>query len=109
MHSDELSFEEGATLSLLEQVDGGQWWRATCKGKTGLAPANYIEVTQKSVLQDLKDRVQESDEWDSSEDELDGGGATTITYYYNKAPRSVEISQEMVKNPHYIFLYRAIQ
>ena len=110
MHFDEMSFEEGDLLSLLEQVDSGLWWKATLKGKSGLVPANYIEVIGKGVVQDFKDRVQESDEWDSSdEDDRKGSGVGTITYYYNGAARTVEVDQQLVSKPTFIGLYRAIQ
>ena len=110
MHNDELSFKEGDFLSLLELVDGGAWWKAGFRGRTGLAPGNYVEVLKKPVVQNLQDRLQESDEWDSSEDE-EGPGAMmgTITYYYNKAPRSVEVAMELINRPNYTSLYRAIQ
>ena len=111
MHSDELSFKEGDILSLLERVDKGLWWRATFRGKSGLAPANYIEVVSKSVVRrNWKDSVQDSDEWDSSEDELEvEEGNAAIIYYYNDAPRSVSVTRDIIKNPNYIALYRAIQ
>lgn len=97
-------------LNLLEQVDGGLWWRASLKGQSGLAPANYIEVIKKPVLQNWRDHVQESDEWDSSEEEGEGNRSQgSITYYYNGAARSVEVPVELVSHPNYISLYRAIQ
>ena len=37
---DELSFEEGDLLYVADQSQ--EWWRATCKGKTGLVPGNYL-------------------------------------------------------------------
>ena len=55
--------------------------------------------------------MQDSDEWDSS-DEEDGGGAPragSIVYYYNQAARSVEVPLELINKPNYVSLYRAIQ
>ena len=113
MHSDEISFQEGDTLSLLEQVDKGLWWRVTFRGKTGLAPANYIETVSASVVhRDWRDSVHDSDEWESSEDELEpegGGGEGAVVYYYNDAPRTVTVAMEIISNPKYIVLCRAIQ
>ena len=83
-----------------------------CRGKTGLAPANYLEVVGRlSVVQDWRDQVQDSDEWDSSEDEMDGRGREggCIMYYYNEAPRSVEVSDDVISRPNYVSVYRAIQ
>lgn len=110
MHEDELSFKEGDFLSLLELVDAGAWWKAGFRGRTGLAPGNYVEVLKKPVVQNMRDRLQESDEWDSSEDE-EGPGAMkgSIFYYYNKAPRSVEVATELIDRPNYTSLYRAVQ
>lgn len=115
MHSDELSFQEGAVLSLLEQVDDGLWWRASLGEQTGLVPGNYVEVMRSAVVrsvvvQDDKDHVQESDEWDSSDEE--GGGGTsgnTVMYYYNQAARSVQLNTGVFNKPTFIVLYRAIQ
>lgn len=47
-HSDELSFEEGDTLYILEKNEDG-WWRAKCGGKEGLIPANYIESGTETI------------------------------------------------------------
>lgn len=110
MHSDELSFQEGEILYLSEQVDGGSWWKATCKGQSGLAPSNYVELITKPVVQNYRDRVQDSDEWDSSDEEEGGvSGSGSITYYYNEAARSVDVPMEVIRKPNYISVYRAIQ
>ena len=37
---DELSFEEGDVIYVSDQ--SSEWWRATCKGKSGLVPGNYL-------------------------------------------------------------------
>lgn len=39
--SDELSFEEGDTLYIIDMSDPNGWWKAKCNGKTGLIPSNY--------------------------------------------------------------------
>lgn len=108
-HSDELSFQEGDVLCLLEAVDKGAWWRATCRGREGLVPANYVEVVRKPVVLDWRDQVQDSDEWESSEDEMDGREGGCIVYYYNEAARSVDVSDDIINRPNYISVYRAIQ
>lgn len=38
---DELTIEEGDIIYVTDQSDVN-WWKATCKGKTGLVPSNYI-------------------------------------------------------------------
>jgi ankyrin repeat protein len=45
---DELSFEEGDTLYIIEKQDDG-WWRAKCGKKEGLIPSNYIESSTESI------------------------------------------------------------
>jgi len=50
--------------------------------------------------------IQSSDEWDSSEDEEEGG---KVTYYFNGAARNVDVSMETVNTPSYTSLLRAIQ
>nr|CAJ44456.1 osteoclast-stimulating factor [Suberites domuncula] len=47
-HADELSFEEGDTLYIIEKNDDG-WWRAKCGKKEGLIPSNYIEGSTESI------------------------------------------------------------
>jgi hypothetical protein len=108
-HNDELSFQEGEVLRLLEKVDEGAWWRAVCRGKTGLVPANYVEVVGKPVVQNWRDQVHESDEWESSEDEIDERVGGCIVYFYNEAARSVEVADDVISRPNYISIYRAVQ
>ena len=107
-YSDELSFQEGDILTLSELVDDGMWWHATLEGKSGLAPANYIEVIKNPVVMNFRDQVGDSDEWDSSDD-TGCGSRGTITYYYNGAAHTVEVDQQLVTTPTFIALHRAIQ
>uniref|UniRef100_A0AAF5DPD8 SH3 domain-containing protein n=2 Tax=Strongyloides stercoralis TaxID=6248 RepID=A0AAF5DPD8_STRER len=39
---DEIGFEVDDIITNIEKVDVG-WWRGTCKGETGLFPANYVK------------------------------------------------------------------
>jgi hypothetical protein len=42
--ADELSFKVGDTIAVSSQDDDdGDWWRGTCKGATGVFPANYVK------------------------------------------------------------------
>lgn len=45
---DELSFEEGDTLYIIDQSDKS-WWKAKKGNKTGLVPSNYIETNTESI------------------------------------------------------------
>ncbi|KAM7019202.1 osteoclast-stimulating factor 1 [Tautogolabrus adspersus] len=38
---DELYFEEGDILYISDSTDSN-WWKGTCRGKTGLIPSNYV-------------------------------------------------------------------
>ncbi|KFM70284.1 Osteoclast-stimulating factor 1, partial [Stegodyphus mimosarum] len=38
---DELSFEEGDNLYILDVKSDVSWWKASCRGKIGLIPSNY--------------------------------------------------------------------
>ncbi|KAI8838896.1 SH3 domain-containing protein [Chytridium lagenaria] len=40
-NADELTFEEGAVLYVLEK-DDPNWWKCRCEDKEGLVPANYV-------------------------------------------------------------------
>jgi len=46
--ADELTFDEGDTLYITEQLDAG-WWKAKCGNKTGLIPSNYVEESMESI------------------------------------------------------------
>lgn len=39
---DELSFEEGDLLYIVDDKSDKDWWRARCRGKEGLVPANFL-------------------------------------------------------------------
>ena len=39
---DELSFEEGDLLYILDWTSDPEWWKARCQGKEGLVPANFL-------------------------------------------------------------------
>ena len=39
---DELSFSEGDLLYVLDDASDPDWWRARCRGKEGLVPANFL-------------------------------------------------------------------
>ena len=40
MQADELSFEEGDTLYIMD-MNNKDWWKAKCGRNTGLIPSNY--------------------------------------------------------------------
>ena len=40
---DELTFDPEEIITNIEQIDEG-WWRGDCRGKTGIFPANYVEL-----------------------------------------------------------------
>jgi len=41
LKEDELSFEEGDILYLVDDQSNKDWWKARCGLKCGLIPANY--------------------------------------------------------------------
>ena len=41
--SEELSFDQGDLLYILDDVSDPDWWKARCKGKEGFVPANFAE------------------------------------------------------------------
>lgn len=45
---DELYFEEGDILYISDTSDGN-WWKGTCKGRTGLIPSNYVAEKSESI------------------------------------------------------------
>uniref|UniRef100_A0A673UUK0 Osteoclast-stimulating factor 1 n=1 Tax=Suricata suricatta TaxID=37032 RepID=A0A673UUK0_SURSU len=45
---DELYFEEGDIIYITDMSDTN-WWKGTCKGKTGLIPSNYVAAQAESI------------------------------------------------------------
>ncbi|CAJ0966287.1 unnamed protein product [Ranitomeya imitator] len=45
---DELYFDEGDILYISDMSDTN-WWKGTCKGKTGLIPSNYVAEQAESI------------------------------------------------------------
>jgi hypothetical protein len=56
---DEISFDPGETITQIEMIDEVQyqpqfffdtffqgWWKGTCRGHSGIFPANYVELTR---------------------------------------------------------------
>lgn len=39
---DELSFSEGDLLVIVDDKSDKDWWKARCRGKEGLVPANFV-------------------------------------------------------------------
>lgn len=42
---DEISFDPDEIITNIEMIDEG-WWRGTCRGNTGLFPANYVQLQE---------------------------------------------------------------
>ncbi|XP_076801501.1 src substrate cortactin-like isoform X5 [Clavelina lepadiformis] len=42
---DEITFDPDEVITNIDQVDEG-WWSGTCHGKTGLFPANFVELIE---------------------------------------------------------------
>jgi len=42
---DEVTFDPGEIITHIEMIDEG-WWKGTCRGRTGIFPANYVELQQ---------------------------------------------------------------
>ena len=49
LQKDELTFDEGDTLYILDMADSG-WWKAKCSGKTGLIPSNYGKLSESIAI-----------------------------------------------------------
>ncbi|XP_076464985.1 osteoclast-stimulating factor 1-like [Babylonia areolata] len=55
--ADELAFDEGDTLYILDMKDK-DWWKAKCGRKTGLIPSNYVEENTESIDYPLHDAAK---------------------------------------------------
>ncbi|GFS62798.1 osteoclast-stimulating factor 1 [Trichonephila clavipes] len=56
--ADELSFEEGDNLYILDIKSDANWWKASCHGKVGLIPSNYVEERTEEVLHPLHEAAK---------------------------------------------------
>ncbi|BFZ01874.1 hypothetical protein BsWGS_04913 [Bradybaena similaris] len=54
---DELTFDEGDTLYILDMKDSS-WWKAKCGRNIGLIPSNYVEGNTESVDYPLHDAAK---------------------------------------------------
>ncbi|PVD19643.1 hypothetical protein C0Q70_20133 [Pomacea canaliculata] len=54
---DELTFEEGEMLYILDMSDK-DWWKAKCGARSGLIPSNYVEENTESVDNPLHDAAK---------------------------------------------------
>lgn len=46
---DELSFEEGDLLYIIDKTESTGWWKARVGNKTGLIPSNYVDENTESI------------------------------------------------------------
>ena len=58
-HSDELSFQVGAVIALVSQVDGN-WLHGRLGGQTGLIPVSYVSIMEPLAKQDSQDSMEQS-------------------------------------------------
>ncbi|XP_022253568.1 osteoclast-stimulating factor 1-like isoform X2 [Limulus polyphemus] len=56
--ADELSFEEGDILYILDMITDPNWWKASCDGKVGLIPSNYVEDNTEEVFHPLHEAAK---------------------------------------------------
>ncbi len=42
----DLCFSEGDLLYVLDDASDKDWWRARCRGKEGIVPANYLSASR---------------------------------------------------------------
>ncbi|XP_055892076.1 osteoclast-stimulating factor 1-like [Biomphalaria glabrata] len=54
---DELTFDEGDTLYILDMKDPS-WWKAKCGSSIGLIPSNYVEENTESIDHPLHDAAK---------------------------------------------------
>ncbi|XP_071965038.1 osteoclast-stimulating factor 1-like [Antedon mediterranea] len=83
--NDELSFDEGDILYILD-MSNDSWWKARSGKKTGLIPSNYVEMSMESVSNPLHeaakrgnlDFLQECLSNEVSVNGLDKSGSTAL-------------------------------
>jgi len=49
LRPDELTFEEGDMLYIIDKSDPNGWWKARVGNKTGLIPGNYVEESTENI------------------------------------------------------------
>ncbi|XP_043568237.1 osteoclast-stimulating factor 1 isoform X1 [Chiloscyllium plagiosum] len=58
---DELYFEEGDVL-YISDISDPNWWKGTCKGRTGLIPSNYVAEHVESIDNPLHEAAKRGNE-----------------------------------------------
>lgn len=101
---DELSIEEGDVIYVTDQSDCN-WWKATCKGKGGLVPSNYMSEDNAGMIdfplheaakRGNMDYLRESLSARVGINGLDKSGSTAL--YWAAHSGHGEIAEELVKN-----------
>eukprot|EP00731_Ephydatia_muelleri_P028537 Em0020g181a len=94
-HDDELSFSEGTIIYLLSQ--SGQWYEGRMNSKTGLVPANYLQVIEPLAptedVTEAKLDGQQSDEWDEETDSKE-----ILTYHFYDETRTIEWGKDTLEH-----------
>jgi len=57
-YPDELSFDEGDVLYIIDMVTDPSWWKARCGERIGLIPSNYVEENTESIDHPLHDAAK---------------------------------------------------
>ncbi|XP_076164621.1 osteoclast-stimulating factor 1-like [Ptiloglossa arizonensis] len=57
-NADELSFDEGELLYVYDKNIEPNWWKAKCRNREGLVPANYVEEQTEEIELPLHDAAR---------------------------------------------------
>ncbi|XP_059490277.1 osteoclast-stimulating factor 1-like [Neocloeon triangulifer] len=102
---DELTFQEGDVLYVLDQVTDQNWWRAKCGPNFGLIPSNYVETCTEEVLFPLHDAARRGNLSNLKQGLSEGVSATSLDHAGNTAllwachSGQLECVQELLKIP----------
>ncbi|XP_062517076.1 osteoclast-stimulating factor 1-like [Corticium candelabrum] len=104
-HVDELSFEEGDTLYIVDKNSEKGWWKGRCGDKIGLIPTNYIESSTETIDFPLHEAAKRGNVGFLREclankvsvNGLDKSGSTALHWVANGG--HVECAQILLKTP----------
>ncbi|CAI8026135.1 Neutrophil cytosol factor 4 [Geodia barretti] len=107
-YGDELSFSAGAVIALEAEVDGS-WVIGRLGRQSGLVPLTYLSIIEPLPSTQRLDDGNQSDEWESEEEEQVDHSASFITCYVGGVASSVQVGADLIRRPTFLRLRNAIQ
>jgi hypothetical protein len=107
-YGDELSFLAGAVIALEAEVDGS-WVMGRLGRQSGLAPLTYLSIVEPLPSTQRLDDGNQSDEWESEEEEQVDDSTSFVTCYVGGVASSVQVGADLIRRPTFLRFRNTIQ